>query len=212
MQTAKMERILRIIASLYDGYRKPAVTQVQEEHRDPFKVLVSTMLSLRTRDAVTAEASAALFARAGTARELAALPENELMAAVRRVNYFRTKALNIKKVAAIVATRGGVPDSLEGLLALPGVGRKTANLVLTLGFGAYGICVDTHVHRLTNRMGMVATRTPGETEFALRATLPRRWWLQINDLLVVWGQNVCLPRNPKCATCAVRDLCEGPVS
>jgi endonuclease-3 len=176
---------------------------------DPFTTLVSCILSLRTRDETTLGASQRLFRRARTPRGLLRLTPEEIEHEIYPVGFYRTKAKTLRELARALIERyaGSVPDDLDELLTLPGVGRKTANLVVTLAFRRYGICVDTHVHRISNRWGYVRTRTPDETEQALRERLPRRWWRAYNDLLVSFGQNLCHPTSPWCSRCPVADLC-----
>jgi endonuclease-3 len=188
----------------------PAVTIVSQREGDPFKVLISCILSLRTQDRTTAAASERLFALAGNPSDMAALTTEAVEKAIYPVGFYRVKALQIGGICRTLLDRyqGTVPDDLDELLKLKGVGRKTANLVVTLGFGKPGICVDTHVHRICNRWGYVATRTPEQTEFALRAKLPGEYWLIINDLLVTFGQNQCHPVSPRCSFCALRHLCD----
>ncbi len=178
--------------------------------KDPFCVLVSCILSLRTKDEVTMAASERLFGLAATPAGLAALDEKTIEEAIYPAGFYRTKAKTLKEVAAqLVEKHGGaVPKTMEGLLRLKGVGRKTANLVLTMGFGLPGICVDTHVHRITNRWGLVDTKTPEKTEAALRRVLPEKYWIGINDLLVRYGQNICRPVSPFCTRCALSRFCE----
>jgi endonuclease-3 len=182
---------------------------VAARREDPFAVLVSTMISLRTKDEVTAAASARLLARAANPRELASLSEAAIARLIYPAGFYRTKARHLRQASRLlVEGQGGrVPESMEDLLALPGVGRKTANLVRNLGFGLPGICVDTHVHRISNRLGWVRTRTPLETERALEAVLPRRWWIPVNGLLVAFGQRTCTPQSPKCSACPIRAHC-----
>jgi endonuclease-3 len=177
--------------------------------RDPFRVLVGCILSLRTRDQTTGPAAARLFALADTPGALAALPVARIERAIFPVGFYRTKARTLRALCREIIERfgGSVPSDLDDLLSLPGVGRKTANLVVTFAFGLPGICVDTHVHRITNRLGFVVTGTPDETEQALRATLPRRHWIGLNDLLVAFGQNVCQPISPHCSRCPVSRVC-----
>jgi len=167
------------------------------------------MISLRTNDEVTAAASVRLLARAGSARELAGLSEATIARLIYPAGFYRTKARHLRQAARLLAERhaGRVPPAMEDLLALPGVGRKTANLVRNLGFGLPGICVDTHVHRISNRLGWVRTRTPLETERALEAVLPRRYWITINEYLVAFGQRTCAPLSPKCSACPIRGRC-----
>jgi endonuclease-3 len=172
-------------------------------------VLIACLLSLRTQDATTGPAAARLFARAVTPAAMVRLAAAEIERAIYPVGFYRTKARVILALCRDLLDRfgGQVPADLDTLLTLKGVGRKTANLVLTLGFNAPGICVDTHVHRISNRLGYVRTRTPDQTEMALRAKLPRRYWIGYNDLLVTFGQNVCAPVSPRCSGCPVRTLC-----
>jgi len=190
------------------GVRPTTLTEV-EKARDPFRLLVACVISLRTKDAVTAAASARLFAVAATPEAVAALPEPRLAELIFPAGFYNTKARQIRAIASlIVAGHGGrVPADREALLAFPGVGRKTANLVLGLGFGIPAICVDTHVHRISNRLGLVATRTPEQTEHALEQVLPPRLWIDINDLLVTFGQHVCHPTSPRCSTCPLASRC-----
>ncbi len=186
----------------------PAVTEVAES-RDPFLVLVSTLLSLRTRDQTTAEASKRLFQLAKTPRQLLDLDAAAIEKAIYPVGFYRVKARTLRAICGDLLERfqGRVPDSIEELLTLKGVGRKTANLVVTLGFDKPGICVDIHVHRISNRLGYVRTKTPDETEKALRAKLPRRYWNEFNDLLVTYGQNLCHPTSPWCSRCRLSAYC-----
>jgi endonuclease-3 len=182
---------------------------VAEQSRDPFQVLIACILSLRTQDTTTGPAAARLFALARTPADLLRVPVRRIQRAIYPVGFYRTKAKVIHRISRELLARfeGQVPDDLEALLSLPGVGRKTANLVVTMGFGKPGICVDTHVHRISNRLGWVRTKAPDETEMALRAQLPRRYWIELNDLLVSFGQNVCTPLSPRCSACPVRTLC-----
>ena len=189
--------------------RRPTTLAVVERRRDPFRLLVACIISLRTKDQVTAEASARLFARAATPATLAALPEKTIAQLIFPAGFYNTKARQIREIAGRIArdTSGAVPAEREALLAFPGVGRKTANLVLGLGFGIPAICVDTHVHRISNRLGLVQTRTPEQTEQALERVLPRRDWIEINDLLVTFGQHVCHPTSPHCSSCPLAERC-----
>ena len=191
-------------------WRTPAVTIISQREGDPFKVLVSCILSLRTQDRTTAVASERLFALADTPARMVELSVETVEQTIYPVGFYRVKARQILALCSTLLDRyrGKVPDDLDELLKLKGVGRKTANLVVTLGFGKPGICVDTHVHRICNRWGYVATKTPEETECALRARLPGEYWLIINDLLVTFGQNQCHPVSPRCSTCPVRQLCQ----
>ena len=189
--------------------RPTTLAEVEHATRSPFHLLVSCVISLRTKDEVTATSSARLFALVRTPADLARLPEDQIAAAIYPAGFYRTKATQLRRISELLVTqhRGAVPLSLEELLELPGVGRKTANLVLGLGFGIPAICVDTHVHRISNRLGMVSTATPERTEAALRALLPRRYWIPVNDLLVTFGQQRCHPTSPRCTGCPLDDLC-----
>jgi len=188
---------------------RPYLTEEAWARHDPFRVLISTILSLRTKDETTAAGSRRLFELADTPAAMLNLPEETIARAIFPVGFYRTKARTIHEVCRVLVERHGgrVPASLDELLQLKGVGRKTANLVLTLGFGLPGICVDTHVHRITNRWGYVATRTPEETEMALRERLPAEYWIPMNDWLVTWGQQVCRPISPFCSRCALSRGC-----
>ncbi len=201
--------MLRRIRRHLDGARLPIVTLIAETERDPFKVLVSTILSARTRDEATAAATRRLFDAASTPAEIAALPAAELERLIFPVGFYRTKAKNLRLAMGVLLDRfgGDVPQTVEELVELPGVGRKTANLVVTEGFRRPGICVDTHVHRITNLWGYVATRTPLETEMALRAKLPRSQWIGLNKTLVSFGQKLCVPVSPWCSRCPVEEWC-----
>ena len=172
-------------------------------------MLIACLLSLRTQDTTTGPAAARLFALADTPQAMGKLSAARIERAIYPVGFYRTKARVIRALCRDLLERfgGRVPDDIDALLTLHGVGRKTANLVVTIGFDKPGICVDTHVHRISNRLGYVRTRTPDETETALRATLPRRYWIGYNDLLVTFGQNVCAPISPKCSACPVRAFC-----
>lgn len=204
-----IDAVMAALEAAVAAWRVPIVTEYSRGGADPFRILISTILSLRTKDQTTAEASARLFALADTPRAMLRLAEDRIARAIYPVGFYKTKARSIRGVCAkLIADYGGrVPDELDELLKLGGVGRKTANLVLTLGFGKPGICVDTHVHRITNRWGYVRTETPGQTEMALRAKLPARYWIPINDWLVAFGQNLCAPVSPWCSKCPLARWC-----
>jgi len=205
-----IDAVFEALSAACRELRPPLVTgMVEKRGRDPFRVLIATILSARTRDEMTEVAAARLFARHPDAASLAAAPPAEIEGLIREVGFHRTKARHVIATARALLERhaGRVPADLDQLVTLPGVGRKTANLVLTLGFGAPGICVDTHVHRITNRWGYVDTRAPEETERALRARLPARYWIPINDWLVTWGQHVCRPISPRCSACPLTRFC-----
>ena len=183
---------------------------VAAQTKDPFRVLVGTIMSARTKDACTAGACGRLFARAATPAELGALSEDEIADLIFPVGFYRTKAKMLKRLPRVLDEKfGGVlPDTVEALCELPGVGRKTANLVVALGFNKPAICVDVHVHRISNRFGLIRTSTPFETEMKLREILPKRYWQTWNSYLVAFGQTRCAPRNPKCAGCPVASWCD----
>jgi endonuclease-3 len=207
----RIPAVMRRLGRAIDGLEEPAVEKIaQEQQEDPFQVLIATLLSAQTRDAATAAASNRLFRVARTPRTMAKLTVKEIERLIYPVSFYRNKAAHVKRACEQIMTRfgGRVPGTMEELLTLPGVGRKTANLVLILAHrSGQNICVDTHVHRITNRLGWVQTRTPEQTEHALYAAASRRWWPIINLYLVTWGQNVCRPVYPLCGSCAVRDLC-----
>jgi len=204
---AVMKRLALAIAA----HEPPAVEKIARSRRDKaFQVLIGTLLSARTQDATTDRASARLFAAAPTATEMAQLSVQRIERLIYPVSFYRNKARHVKATASMLLSRfrGRVPATMEELLTLPGVGRKTANLVLILAFGSQrNICVDTHVHRIANRLGWVRTRTPEQTEQALYRVAARRWWPDINLYLVVWGQNVCRPVRPRCGACVISRLC-----
>jgi endonuclease-3 len=191
-------------------FPKPLIDGMgEEEARNPFRILIATILSLRTKDTMTAVVAPRLFAAADTPEKMLALGEDEIAALIYPVGFYRNKARTIRTICQILIDQygGEVPANLDALLALPGVGRKTANLVLTAGFDLPGICVDTHVHRICNRWGYVQTRTPEETEMRLREILPPEYWKEINGLLVTLGQNICHPTSPRCSVCPLAHLC-----
>ncbi|MBF0327968.1 MAG: endonuclease III [Nitrospirae bacterium] len=188
----------------------PWLDELASRNRDPFKILISCLLSLRTKDKTTAEASKRLFSLASSPEKMSKLSVPVIQKAIYPVGFYRVKAGRIKQISAVLLNDYGskVPDTIEGLLKLEGVGRKTANLVVSLGYGKDGICVDTHVHRITNRWGLVKTKNPTETEFALRKILPVSYWLDINSNLVAFGQGICRPVSPKCPLCLITAYCQ----
>ncbi len=210
MRDRDIDAVVRILKGEIRQWKVPIVGVVAEKTRDPFQILISCVLSLRTQDGTTAAASARLFAVANTPAGLAALPVERVEQLIYPVGFYRVKARNIREISKQLIRQydGRVPDEIDTLLQLPGVGRKTANLVVTIGYNRYGICVDTHVHRITNRWGYVSTSTPEKTEFALREKLPRKHWKIINDLLVTYGQNLCRPIGPRCSECKLSPYCE----
>jgi len=200
---------IRTLRRLSPTWRVTALAEVAAQWHDPFRVLVACLLSLRTKDETTGPAAARLFARADTPEAMRRLSPRAIERAIYPVGFYRTKARVLRDVSRDLIERfgGSVPDDIDALLTLKGVGRKTANLVVTQGFNKPGICVDVHVHRISNRWGYVQTRTPQETEMALRRRLPRRYWIGYNDLLVSFGQNICLPVSPHCSRCPIRTGC-----
>jgi endonuclease-3 len=204
--------IAKIIFSLrreVKEFGQPIVTEISRKDNDPFLVLISCVLSLRTKDEVTRQASGRLFKLADNPKKMLRLSPRIIEKAIYPVGFYRVKAKNILSISKALIERfgGSVPGDLEELLTLQGVGRKTANLVLTEGFHKLGICVDTHVHHISNRLGYVKTKTALETEMALRKKLPKRFWIEYNTLLVSWGQNVCKPVSPLCTGCAINKYC-----
>jgi endonuclease-3 len=201
--------IIRILRREVPKWATPIVTLMAETYQSPFRVLISCILSLRTQDATTAKASHRLFAVADSAPAMLKLSAKQIEKLIYPVGFYKTKAINILQIchSLIDDYQGKVPDDLDELLKLKGVGRKTANLVVTLGYQKPGICVDTHVHRISNRWGYVKTKTPEKTEFALRAKLPKSYWIEYNDLLVSFGQHLCRPISPLCSGCPIRKYC-----
>jgi endonuclease III len=212
MRAAVVNRVLGKLARTIDGLELPAVEKISEsQQQDPFQILISALLSARTQDATTLAASTRLFARASTPQALSALRVSQIEKLIYPVSFYRNKAVFVKDASRIILERfgGKVPETLDELMTLPGVGRKTANLVLILAFRSrQNICVDIHVHRISNRLGWVKTRRPDETEQALYRAIPRRWWPLINLYLVTWGQNTCRPVYPRCDDCAIRRDCQ----
>lgn len=205
----QIRKTIRILEKETARYRLPSVSAVARAGRDPFLILVSCILSLRTRDTIAATVAGRLFSKAATPAALSRLRARDLEAIIHSVNYYRNKAKVIHEAAERIAGEfgGAVPATREGLLSLNGVGRKTANLVLGLGFDIPAICVDTHVHRIANRLGWVRTRVPAETEAALESALSRSYWIRINELLVMFGQNLCFPVHPACSRCPLCRVC-----
>ena len=200
--------VVKKLKKAVKGYRTPSVTVIAKKN-DPFAVLISCIISLRTRDEVTELASARLFALANSPVELLKLSDSKIEKAIYPAAFFRNKTKSMKEMCNILVEKysGKIPDKLEELLKLKGVGRKTANLTLTLGHNKPGICVDIHVHRICNRLGYVKTKSPDETEMVLREILPKQFWKGFNDLLVSFGQNLCKPVSPFCSTCGIENHC-----
>jgi endonuclease III len=206
-----VEKIMRSLARAISGLELPAVEKISEEQAEqPFQILIATLLSARTQDATTHAASTRLFRRARTPRTMAKLPVKDIEKLIYPVSFYRNKARHVKACCEMLVSRfnGQVPRTMDELVMLPGVGRKTANLVMILGFKSLdNICVDTHVHRISNRLGWVRTKLPEETEHALYRATNRRWWPYINLYLVTWGQNVCRPVYPRCGDCVLAEDC-----
>lgn len=208
MNNEDIDSVVGILKEEVKSWKTPAVT-IEARKRDPFRVLISCVISLRTKDDVTGEASRRLYALADNPEDMLKLTASEIADAIYPAGFYRNKAKNILEICKAIVDEYGsrVPDELNELLNLKGVGRKTANLVVTLGYNRPGICVDTHVHRITNRWGYVKTKTPDETESALRKKLPERYWIGINDILVTYGQNLCTPISPYCSRCRLFGFC-----
>ncbi len=210
MNPTNLTKTFAILRSEFKRFKTPAVTVVSESTRDPFRVLVSCIISLRTKDDVTAEAGKRLFAKAKTPEEVARLNPKIIEKLIYPAGFYRVKATQIRDISKQITEdyKGVTPNTIDELMLFKGVGRKTANLVVTLGYGLPGICVDIHVHRITNRWGYVLTKTPEKTETALREKLPKKYWISINDLLVSYGQNLCKPISPFCSICKLNEFCD----
>ncbi len=207
--THDIDRIIQTLREFSSVWREPIVTEISKIDRSPYKVLISTIISLRTKDDVTRSASERLYKLADTPEKMLALSAETIEKTIYPAGFYKNKAQTILDLSRTIIDRydSVVPDDIDTLLTLKGVGRKTANLVVTLGYGMPGICVDTHVHRISNRLGYVSTKNPTETEFALRDKLPEHYWIEYNDLLVSFGQNVCRPISPLCSQCPIHDHC-----
>lgn len=211
MNDKDIDKIMKELLKVTKNMPMPVVTEIKlVTNRDAYKILISTMLSLRTKDSTTRDASMRLFEKAGNPKDMLKLSEEEIAKLIYPVGFYRVKAKNILEVSQTIIDdyKGKVPDEIDELLKLRGVGRKVANLVVTEAFDKYGICVDTHVHRISNRFGYVSTKKPEQTEFALRKKLPKKYWRVYNDTLVIYGQNLCKPINPLCNQCSVSKYCD----
>lgn len=211
MNDKDIDKIMKELLKATKRMPMPVVTEIKlVTNRDAYKILISTMLSLRTKDSTTRDASMRLFEKAGNPKDMLKLSEEEIAKLIYPVGFYRVKAKNILEVSQTIIDdyNGKVPDEIDELLKLRGVGRKVANLVITEAFDKYGICVDTHVHRISNRFGYVSTKKPEQTEFALRKKLPKKYWRVYNDTLVIYGQNLCKPINPLCNQCRVSKYCD----
>ncbi len=200
---------VRILRREVPKWNTPVVTLMAETYKSPFRVLISCILSLRTQDATTAKASQRLFAVADCAEAMLGLSVKKIEKLIYPVGFYKTKARNIHEICQTLVRQygGAVPNKIDELLKFKGVGRKTANFVVTLGYNKPGICVDTHVHRISNRWGYIKTATPDKTEVALRGKLPRKYWIEYNNLLVNFGQHLCRPISPICSRCPVQRYC-----
>jgi len=206
-----IDAIVKILQKSVKPFTPPLIDTVSHEFgHDPFLILIACLLSLRAKDITTVHVCRDLFKRVRTPKALLAIPLSELEKIVFRTGFYKTKARVLHEVSQELIDRfkGKVPDTSEALLSIKGVGLKTANLVLGCAFGKPAICVDTHVHRISNRLGLIKTKTPEQTEQALQKVLPKKYWTVWNNVLVVWGQNVCVPISPKCSTCAIRAQCK----
>ena len=211
MNDKDIDKIMKELLKVTKRMPMPVVTEIKlVTNRDAYKILISTMLSLRTKDSTTRDASMRLFEKAGNPKDMLKLSEEEIAKLIYPVGFYRVKAKNILEVSQTIIDdyNGKVPDEIDELLKLRGVGRKVANLVITEAFDKYGICVDTHVHRISNRFGYVSTKKPEQTEFTLRKKLPKKYWRVYNDTLVIYGQNLCKPINPLCNQCSVSKYCD----
>ena len=202
------EIVSRVKKSVEDN-QVPSVSEIAGMSMDPFQILISTVISLRTKDDVTGAAARRLFDTAATPTAMIGLSTEKVAELIYPAGFYRVKAENIRKISALLLKHydGKVPPSQKALMELPGVGLKTANLTLSLGFGLPYICVDIHVHRISNRLGWVTTKTPNETEAALQEVLPREHWIEINELFVRFGQSVCTPQSPWCSKCPIEPGC-----
>ncbi len=204
------DEMMKTLIDLFPEEAAPIITRIsRRETSDPFIVLVGTLLSLRTKDETTEKVMETLAPRAATPRALLDIPDGELERMIYPVGFYRNKAKVLKEVTRTIIDKygGRVPDTIEELLSIRGIGRKTANLVVTEGYGKPGICVDTHVHRISNRLGIVSTKNPHATEDALRQVLPGQYWIVYNSLLVTFGKRICTPLSPKCSECPIEHLC-----
>jgi len=210
MEEIKINDVIKILKKELAVGTMPIVSHLAENQRDPFMILISTLLSLRTKDEVTAVATDRLFKLAATPEEMLKVPQAKIAKTIYPVGFYHVKARTIHSVCRDLIKRfnSQVPDDLDELLSIKGVGRKTANLVVSLAYGKEGICVDTHVHRISNRLGYVQTKKPDETEFALRAKLPHKYWIIYNTIMVAFGRKTCKPISPLCTKCPVSKYCD----
>lgn len=209
MKPFDIDIFIRKLKKVYKTWDAPVITLMSNEGATPYQILISTVLSLRTKDEVTAEAAKRLFQKASTPEQMLGLSPKAIEKLIYPVGFYPTKAQNILTISRLLVDEYNsvVPDEIDELLKFPGVGRKTANLVLVEGYKKDAICVDTHVHRISNRIGYVETKTPDKTEFALREKLPKKYWIIYNEILVAFGQILCRPISPFCSKCPVSDMC-----
>ncbi len=205
-----INKVVSILKKEVKQYQTPSVTVIGDTYNDAFHVLISCIISLRTKDDVTMGASQRLFTRASSPEALSKLNAKTIEKLIYPAGFYKNKAAQIKKISKTIHKDFGdvTPDTIDELLKFKGVGRKTANLTVTLGYGKPGICVDIHVHRILNRIGYIETKKPDDTEMVLREILPKKHWIPINDILVTYGQNVCKPVSPFCSECKIYDYCE----
>jgi len=210
MQDEDIPNVLRLVKKSIEQWPVPVLEELAQGGPDPFKILIACVLSLRTRDRTTAEASARLFVLADNPFSMACVAIESIEKAICPVGFYRIKAKQIREMSQRICRefQGMVPDTIEALVTLPGVGRKTANLVRTVGYRKSGICVDIHVHRICNRLGYVSTKHPDDTESVLRGKLPKKHWITLNGLLVPFGQNQCTPISPRCSSCSISPYCQ----
>ena len=209
MKYVDIEKIYSILKKEVAHYKVPVVDLIKIQTNDPHKVLIATILSARTKDETTVKVCERLFKKVNKAQDLEKLSVDKIEKLIYPVGFYKTKARHLKELPRVLKEKfnGIIPQTVEELIELPGVGRKTANLVVAVGFNKPGMCVDTHVHKITNRLGYVKTKTPFETEMELRKKLPKQYWEKINSLLVAYGQNTCRPISPWCSRCVIREYC-----
>ncbi len=209
LRSPDIAKVYTVLSREFSKHRMPVVDLIEFQTKDPFKVLVTTILSARTRDETTVAAAERLFGKINTPEDLRKIDLTELEKLIYPVGFYHEKAANLKKLPDILDNlfNGKIPDTVEELVKLPGVGRKTANLVVAVAFGKPAVCVDVHVHRIFNRLGYLKTRTPLETEMELRRSFPQKYWVTFNSYFVSFGQHTCFPVNPRCSECPVYDYC-----
>ncbi len=209
MTKTDIDKVYKILKDEFPKWHVPVIELIEAQTKDPFRVLLATILSARTKDEVTSKAAKRLFAKVSSPADLDGLSVREIEKLIYPVGFYKTKAKHLKQLPKVLEEEfdGVLPDSVEELTLLPGVGRKTANLVVAVGFHKPAICVDIHVFRISNRLGYVRTKTPLETEMQLRRILPKKYWQTFNTYLVAFGQRICTPVSPRCSECPVRDYC-----